>query len=254
MRAVRLDRLLANLGYGSRREIHGLLDDGRVRLDGAILRRPDAAAPLTRDLAVRLSVGGAPLDPIGPLVVILHKPAGLVCSHREPGRSVYDLFPERWRRRRPRLVSVGRLDADTTGLLLITDDGQFAHRVSAPRAGLSKRYLAALARPLTGAEQALFASGQLVLQGESTPLASADLRALSPTTVHLTLTEGRYHQVKRMFAAVGNHVERLHRDRIGALDMPTDLDPGEFRLMSDRERETMIGGAQPSLGCPPHST
>lgn len=235
MKAVRLDRLLANLGYGSRRETQGLIRSGAVRFDDAVLDDPRAPIAAVDDLSARLRIAGAPLDPIFPLTLMVHKPSGAVCSHREPGRSVYELLPERWRRRRPTLSTIGRLDGDTTGLLLITDDGALAHKVSSPRGHLAKRYRVELAKPLTGAEHALFASGELLLDGEAKPLAPARLEPLSSTTAHLTLGEGRYHQVKRMFAAIGNEVVRLHRDRIGALDLPADLPPGAYRLLSPSE-------------------
>jgi 16S rRNA pseudouridine516 synthase len=182
-----------------------------------------------------MRVGAAPIDPPPPLTLILHKPLGVVCSHREPGRSVYELLPERWRRRDPVLSTIGRLDADTSGLLLITDDGALLHRVISPRNHVPKRYLAALDRPLTGGEAAAFAAGDLLLDGETEPLAPAVLEPLSPTTARLTVTEGRYHQVRRMFAAVGNHVLALHRDRIGGLDLPSDLEAGAFRIAAPSE-------------------
>jgi 16S rRNA pseudouridine516 synthase len=232
---MRLDRLLANLGYGSRREVGYLIANGQVTGDEGRLRDPGERLAITADLPRRLRVSGAPLDPPPPLTLILHKPLGVVCSHTEPGRSVYELLPERWRRRDPVLSTIGRLDADTSGLLLITDDGPLLHRVISPRHHVTKRYLATLARPLQGHEGPVFAAGDLVLEGEAAPLAPALLEALSPTSGWLTVTEGRYHQVRRMFAAVGNHVAALHRDRIGGLDLPLDLAPGEFKVASPEE-------------------
>ncbi|HSZ52639.1 MAG TPA: pseudouridine synthase [Caulobacteraceae bacterium] len=227
-RSLRLDRLLANLGYGSRREANALVRDGLATLDGRVLTDSAEHVPLTPDLSQRLRIDGAPLDPLPPLTLILHKPLGVVCSHREAGRSVYELLPSRWRRREPPLSTIGRLDADTTGLLLITDDGALLHRIISPKNHVPKAYLADLARPLEGHEAALFASGTLVLEGETTPLAPAQLEPLEANRVRLIITEGRYHQVRRMFAAAGNHVERLHRERIGGLPLPQDLEPGRF--------------------------
>jgi 16S rRNA pseudouridine516 synthase len=114
----------------------------------------------------------------------------------------------------------------------MTDDGALLHRIISPKNHVAKRYLATLARPLRGDEGAVFASGELMLEGEDKPLLPARLEPLSETTAHLTITEGRYHQVRRMFAAVGNHVEALHRDRVGGLELPDDLEPGRWRLMS----------------------
>ena len=229
---LRLDRLLANLGYGSRREVGQMIAAGLVAGDHGRLRDPGERVAITADLPQRLRVNGAPLDPPPPLTLILHKPLGVVCSHSEPGRSVYELLPPRWRRRDPVLSTIGRLDSDTSGLLLVTDDGALLHRVISPRRHVTKRYLATLARPLQGHEGAVFAAGDLVLEGDTAPLAPAVLEALSPTTAYLTVTEGRYHQVRRMFAAVSNHVVALHRDRVGGLALPEALDPGAFEIAS----------------------
>ncbi|MEO8926808.1 MAG: pseudouridine synthase [Caulobacteraceae bacterium] len=238
--AARLDRLLANLGYGSRREVQHLIAVGQVVLDGGAVRDAGRRLPVTADLAQRMRVSGAPLDPPAPLTLILHKPAGVVCSHREAGRSVYELLPPRWRRRDPLLSTIGRLDVDTTGLILITDDGPLLHKIIAPRSHVAKRYHVTLDRPLEGHEAGLFAAGTLALESETDPLASAVLEPLSATTCRLTVSEGRYHQVRRMFAAVGNHVTALHRDRIGALDLPVDLPPGRFRILSDEEKAAVF--------------
>ena len=233
---TRLDRLLANLGYGSRREVQQLVRSGGVELDGAVLEDAGQRLELSPDLSARMRVEGRSLDPPPPLILILHKPLGVVCSHKEPGRSVYDLLPPRWRRRDPALSSVGRLDLDTSGLLLLTDDGDFLHRIISPKAHVAKRYLATLDRPMQGHEQGLFQSGTLMLDGETTPLRPALLEVVSSTQARLTLTEGRYHQVRRMFAAAGNHVVALHRDRMGDLELPADLEPGSHRPLTPAER------------------
>jgi 16S rRNA pseudouridine516 synthase len=228
----RLDRLLANMGYGSRREVQGLVRAGEVLMDGAPVANADLRVPVTPELADRMRVCGARLDPPPGVALMLHKPVGVTCSHKEAGRLVYELLPTRWRARDPAISTVGRLDKDTSGLLLLTDDGALLHKIISPRQHVPKRYLATLARSLDGCEAARFASGDLTLEGEDTPLAPAVLEPLSPTLARLTITEGRYHQVRRMFAAVGNHVEALHRDRVGGLDLPGDLAPGAWRLMS----------------------
>ncbi|MDP3383779.1 MAG: pseudouridine synthase [Phenylobacterium sp.] len=232
---ARLDRLLANLGYGSRREVQGLLRKGAVVFDGAALSDGGQKIPVVPDLPERMTIEGAPVDPPAPLTLLMHKPLGVVCSHREPGRSVYELLPRRWRARMPGLSTIGRLDLDTTGLLLITDDGPLLHRVIAPRSHVTKRYVARLARPLRGDEAAVFAAGTLMLESETEPLAPATLEPLSDTQARLTFTEGCYHQVRRMFAAVGNHVEALHRDQIGGLSLPQDLAPGAWRILKPDE-------------------
>jgi 16S rRNA pseudouridine516 synthase len=237
---LRLDRLLANLGYGARREVQQLIFAGRVKLDGEIVAHEDQRIALTPDLSQRLSVGGQPLDPPPGMVMMLHKPVGVTCSHKEAGRLVYDLLPQRWLRRNPALSSVGRLDKDTSGLLLFTDDGALLHRIISPKRHVAKRYEATLARPLEGGEGAVFASGELTLEGEDKPLLPAILEPLAGNRARLTIGEGRYHQVRRMFAAVGNHVEGLHRDRVGGLALPGDLKPGEHRVLTPAEVEAIF--------------
>jgi len=237
---ARLDRLLANLGYGSRREATALVARGQVVLDGAAVKDAGARLPVTADLPARMTVAGQPLDPPAPLTLVMHKPLDLVCSHREAGRSVYELLPHRWRAREPALSTIGRLDKDTSGLLLITDDGPFLHRVISPKRHVAKRYVATLARPLAGGEAEAFAAGTLMLEGETEPLAPAVLEVLTPTQARLTITEGRYHQVRRMFAAVGNHVTTLHRDRIGGLDLPADLAAGAWRILTPAEQTAIF--------------
>lgn len=232
---LRLDRLLANMGYGSRREVQWLIREGEVELDGAPITESDRRLPVTPELATRMRVSGAPLDPPPGMALMVHKPVGVTCSHKEAGPLIYDLLPTRWRARDPAISTVGRLDKETSGLLLLTDDGGLLHRIISPRQHVAKRYVATLARPLDGSEAARFASGELMLESEDKPLAPAVLEPQSPTLARLTITEGRYHQVRRMFAAVGNHVESLHRDRIGGLELPDDLAPGAWRLMTSFE-------------------
>ena len=237
---ARLDRLLANLGYGSRREVTDLVARRQVVLDGAVLKDSGARIPVTADLPGRMTISGQPLDPPAPLTLLMYKPLEVVCSHREAGRSVYELLPHRWRAREPALSTIGRLDKDTSGLLLITDDGPFLHRVISPKSNIAKRYIATLDRPLNGDEAELFAAGTLLLEGETDPLAPAILEPTGPTQASLTITEGRYHQVRRMFAAVGNHVVALHRDRIGGLELPADLAPGAWRILTPDEQAALF--------------
>ena len=228
----RVDKLLGSMGYGSRSEIARLGKVGGIVLDGADLTDVSRRIPVTPDLPSRMEIDGEPLDPVPGLVILLNKPLGMTCSHKEDGALVYDVLPDRWRRRDPAISTVGRLDKQTTGLLLLTDDGDLLHRIISPKRHVAKVYRATLARPLEGHEAALFASGALVLEGEDKPLAPAVLEPLSPTEARLTVTEGRYHQVRRMFAAAGNHVEALHRERMGGLDIPDDLAPGDWRLLT----------------------
>ena len=232
---MKLVRTIANLGYGSRKDVARMFREGRVTdAAGEVLYADDQVAHAD------VRVDGAPLDPPAPLVLMLHKPVGYTCSTKDPGRVVYDLLPPRYRLRSPLLSPVGRLDRDTSGLLLFTDDGALLHRIVSPKAHLAKVYEATLAHALRGDEAAVFASGTLLLESETTPLAPARLETLAPRHARLTLTEGRYHQVRRMFAAVGNHVEALHRARIGGLDLGA-LAPGAWRPLYAPDLQHLFG-------------
>lgn len=231
----RVDKLLSSMGYGSRSEMARLAKAGGITLDGADVLDVGQRIPVTPDLPARMQIDGQALDPLLGLVILLHKPLGMTCSHKEAGPLVYDLLPARWRRRDPAISTIGRLDKETSGLLLLTDDGDLLHRVISPKRHVTKTYRATLARPLTGDEAALFAAGTLMLEGEDKPLAPATLTVVSPTEARLTVTEGRYHQVRRMFAATGNHVEALHRETLGGLSLPEDMVPGQWRLLRDDE-------------------
>jgi len=240
---ARLDRLLANLGYGSRKEVQALVAGGKVALDGQAVKDSGARIAVDATLPQRMTIRGLPVDPPAPLVLIMHKPLGVTCSHKEDGEKIYDLLPRRWRLRDPALSTVGRLDKDTSGLILITDDGDFLHRVISPKRHVPKTYLVQLDRPLSGSEGEVFAAGTLMLEGEEKPLLPARLDVVNEKTARLTITEGRYHQVRRMFAAVGNHVAELHRERIGGLILPTDLEPGQYRILPADEAEGVFADA-----------
>jgi 16S rRNA pseudouridine516 synthase len=223
---MKLLKLIANLGYGSRKEVAAMFRAGRITdATGEVLYADDKVAHAD------IRIDGAALDPAAGLALMLHKPVGYTCSTRDPGRIVYDLLPPRFRLRSPLLSTVGRLDRDTSGLLLLTDDGALLHRIVSPRAHLPKLYEATLAHDLRGDEAALFASGSLQLESENTPLAPAQLDVVDPRHARLTLTEGRYHQVRRMFAAVGNHVLALHRSRVGGLELG-ELPSGAWRVLA----------------------
>lgn len=233
---MKLLRAIANLGYGSRRQVQQLFRDGRITdAAGEVLYADDV-----RDLReVRLD--GEPLDPPPGLVLMLHKPVGVTCSTKDAGRLVYDLLPPRFRLRDPVVSTVGRLDRDTSGLLLMTDDGGLLHRIISPKHHVPKVYEATLARDLRGDEAAIFASGTLMLDSETTPLAPAVLDVVDARHARLTITEGRYHQVRRMFAAVGNHVETLHRSRVGGLALG-DLEVGRWRLLDAADIARLFAG------------
>ena len=171
---------------------------------------------------------------------MLHKPAGFECSHR-PGRwpSVYTLLPAPLRQRPTAgkvagVQAVGRLDQDTTGLLLLSDDGAFIHRMNAPRRHVPKVYEVGTRHPLDERQLERLRSG-VVLDDDPRPVVAAAAEASGERQLRLTLTEGKYHQVKRMLAAVGNRVETLHRSRIGGLSLPAELAPGQWRWLEPSE-------------------
>lgn len=223
---MKLVRLLANLGYGSRKQVASLFREGLVTdAAGEVLYADDKV----EHADVRFE--GEPLDPPQGMLLMLNKPTGYTCSRKDVGRLVYDLLPPRFSLRNPVLSTVGRLDRDTSGLLLFTDDGQLLHRIISPKAALAKVYEATLAEDLRGDEAATFAAGTLMLEGETEPLEPAKLEVLGPRHARLTLTEGRYHQARRMFAAVGNHVVTLDRVALGGLSL-AGLPVGEWRQLT----------------------
>ncbi|MFN3558335.1 MAG: 16S rRNA pseudouridine(516) synthase [Brevundimonas sp.] len=239
---ARVDKLLGSLGYGSRTEMARMGRAGGIVLDGVDLTDVSKRIPVTPDLPSRMEIDGEPLDPPQGIVILLHKPLGMTCSHKEDGALVYDVLPDRWRRRDPAISTIGRLDKETSGLLLMTDDGDLLHRVISPKKNVAKIYHATLARPLDGTEVARFASGELLLENDDRPLKPAGLEVISPTEARVSVTEGRYHMVRRMFAAVGNHVEALHRERLGGLVLPADLAPGQWRLLTPDEIDAIFAG------------
>lgn len=223
---MRLVKLIANLGYGSRKEIQTAIRNGWVTdRDGNRLKADAKTAH--EDILF----DDEPLDPAPGMVLLMNKPLGYTCSIKDQGRLVYDLLPDRYRLRKPVLSTIGRLDKETSGALLFTDDGTFLHQVISPKSEVPKIYEAELDRPLTGTEAALFASGELMLESETKPLKPAELEIIDETHARLTLHEGRYHQVRRMFAATGNHVTSLTRTHIGGLGLE-GLGEGEWCLLT----------------------
>lgn len=227
---IRLDKLLSSLGYCSRREVSILIREGTITHTDSL--------PLKSDTKVshdEIRFESEPLDPPQGMVILMQKPVGYVCSHDDgEGKLVYDLLPSRWRLRDPKISTIGRLDKETSGLLLLTDDGALLHRLTSPRHHVAKVYEATLDRPLRGDEAEIFASGTLMLNGEKSPCLPAKLTIIDETHVTLEITEGRYHQVRRMFAAVGNHVVSLHRSSFGELTLG-DLEVGEYQILAKDE-------------------
>lgn len=237
---IRLDRLLSNLGYGPRRQIQSHIRKGKFVLNGRAISDPSEKIEVSKDALTNATYEGEPLEHLAPMVIKLHKPAGYVCAHHdEDGLSIFHLLPERFRLRTPTLTTVGRLDKDTTGLILCSDGGDIIHALTHPKNHIEKEYHVTLADPLSGEEVDIFASGTLMLRSEDKPLLPATLKQIDAKTCSLILHEGRYHQVKRMFAALGNKVESLHRTRVGALTLD-GLEEGAWEYLSEEELEKLL--------------
>jgi len=232
----RLDKLLSNLGYGARKDVRHWIKEGWISVDG----KP-AISPAQKVFADQVLLEGKQLDHADGLTMIYHKPLGTVCSRKEQGRLIYADFPERWIDRKPSLSSVGRLDKETSGLLIVTDDGQLNHQLTSPKHHISKTYAVTLDRPLDGSEIERFASGKLILEDDDRPCLPAELTMLGETEASVILHEGRYHQVRRMFAAVGNHVNALTRTHIGSLSLQsTALGTGEYNTITAEELMRLV--------------
>ena len=219
--------VLFSQGFGTRRECAALVRAGRVRVGDQTVDDPDARFAVE---GLRFSVDGESWPHQAQALLVMNKPAGVECSRQprhHPG--VMTLLPAPLRRRG--VQPVGRLDADTTGLLLLTDDGPLIHRLTSPRRHVPKVYEAECAQPLTDDQLSRLRDG-VQLHDEPAPLRAAAARRLTETRLALTLTEGKYHQVKRMVAAAGNHVVALHRSHFGALALPADLAPGQWRWLA----------------------
>lgn len=225
---MRLDRFLSHAAGLTRSEAQRAVRAGRVAIDGTPAR--DAALKVAQGAAVTLD--GAPVGPRGPRYLMLHKPAGCVCATTDGLHpTVLDLLPPATR---AGLHVVGRLDLDVTGLVLLTDDGDWSHRVTAPRRKCPKTYLADLAEPIDGNALATLQRG-VRLRGEERDTDPAAVERLGPARVRISVTEGRYHQVKRMFAAVGNRVVALHREQVGPVSLDPALAAGAWRGLTSAE-------------------
>jgi len=227
---LRLDALLSRYGYCSRSEARAWLKAGRVRVDGALAKNPaDKGEPRN------VTVDGEPVEYPDGILALLHKPAGYVCSHEtNEGPTIYDLLPPRWLRRNPTVTTIGRLDKDATGVLLITDDGERVHRWTSPKHKVSKLYEVTVDHDLPPGIADLFASGTLMLEGEQKPCLPAKLEVFGPREATLEIVEGRYHQVKRMFASQGCTVTRLHRSAFGTFTLGA-LAPSQWRMIESSE-------------------
>lgn len=231
---MQLERLLQKHGFGTRKGCRGLIRDERVAVNGTICDDPFADIP-TANLV--FSVDGVDWPYAEFASLMLNKPAGYECSRKPQHHpSVLELLPRPLRERD--VQPIGRLDEDTTGLLLITDDGQLNHQLSSARRKVPKIYLATTKHPLDQAQIDQLLAGVL-LNDEPEPIAAAGAEIVGDHLLRLTVTEGKYHQVKRMVAAVGNRVEALHREAVGQLSLPDDLPPGEWRWLTPADLEKL---------------
>jgi len=227
---VQLRQVLFSQGFGTRRECDALIAHGLVQVAGAVLDDPFADVDTE---ALVFSVRGQPWPFHAKALLMMHKPAGYECS-RKPRHhpSVLSLLPAPLRLRD--MQPIGRLDEDTTGLLLFTDDGALIHKLSSPKRHVPKVYLVDCTDAVSQPQIAQLLGG-VVLHDDPLPVRAAACERLDEHRLRLTLTEGKYHQVKRMVAAAGNHVSGLSRSQYGALCLPDDLQPGQWRWVQRHE-------------------
>ncbi len=227
MKTRRLDQVLSSLGYATRRGSAAYVQEGHVKVAGEVVDRHDMRVDVSQ-----VTVDDKPLEAPDGLLALFHKPVGYTCTHsEEEGETIYDLLPPRWPVRNPAVTSIGRLDKESSGLLLLTDQGWLVQRYTSPKQKLEKVYEAVVDHDLDESLIEVFASGELMLRNEDKPCLPARLEITGPREARVTITEGRYHQVRRMFASQGWQVETLHRTRIGAYELG-DLKPGEWRLVA----------------------
>ena len=252
---MQLQDILFSQGFGTRRICAGLVQQGLVQVavpgEGSVVGSSEGSSEGSREgswqactdalaefepQGLRFRVQGVEWAYYDPAYVMLHKPAGTECSQKPSAHpSIYTLLPGPLRQRPQKgpvqgVQAVGRLDQDTTGLLLLTDDGKFIHRMASPRHHVPKVYEVGLKHAGTPQQVQRLLDG-VVLEDDPRPVRAAACTLVSELHLQLTLTEGKYHQVKRMLAAVGNRVESLHRSRIGQLELPADLAPGQWRWL-----------------------
>ena len=220
----RIDAHLSSLGYCTRSEAKKFL-----RIFELCVKEKRVFDTSIKAYHDDITINKEPLDP-ETITILLNKPSGFICSHNDAGSLIYALIPSRWNRRNPKISTIGRLDIDTTGAILLSDNGALNHKLSSPKSDVLKVYEATLLVPLKGDEEQIFASGELMLNGETKPLLPARLEVISPTKVRLEISEGKYHQVKRMFGAVGNRVLSLHRVSFDGFTVE-DLKEGTYRII-----------------------
>jgi len=246
---MQLQDILYSQGFGTRRICAGLVQQGRVAVLEAGAAGDVVCTDATQEFDTRdlmLNVQGVDWPYHAKAYLVLNKPAGFECSQKPSAHpSIYTLLPAPLRQRPNKsamagVQAIGRLDQDTTGLLLLSDDGQFIHRMSSPKKRMPKVYQVTTKHPVTTQQVERLLAG-VVLDDDPKPVKAADCVQTGECRIDLTLTEGKYHQVKRMVAAVGNRVEGLHRSQIGALELPADLVPGQWRWLAADELRLLQG-------------
>ncbi|MBC5784880.1 16S rRNA pseudouridine(516) synthase [Ramlibacter sp. USB13] len=235
---MELQEILYSQGFGARRTCLGLVQQGLVTVGGALVTDPHEEF---EPEGLRFTVEGRPWRYHAKAYLMLHKPAGYECSQKPSAwPSIYTLLPAPLRQRPVKggqngVQAIGRLDQDTTGLLLLSDDGAFIHRMGSPKKHVAKVYEVTTADAVDERQVKRLLEG-VVLDDDPRPVRAAACEEVTEHTLRLTLTEGKYHQVKRMLAAVGNRVTALHRSRIGDLSLPDDLPPGHWRCLTLEQR------------------
>ncbi len=243
MPALTLERLIASIGFGSRKEARGLIRMGMVELDGEVLDDPFMEF---KERPETIVVNGEEVPTVEKLYVMLHKPLDVECSHNaRDHRSVYELLPDRFTAMG--IQTVGRLDADSSGLILLSNQGDFIHKVESPKKGYLKKYRVTLAREFTAEQKAELLKG-VMLKDERRPVLARELSeerivvdGAEVDSVVISIGEGLYHQVRRMFAAVGNHVMTLTREAIGPVVLDETLGESGWRFMTEEEVASLCG-------------
>lgn len=242
MKILALADLLFNQGFGTRRVCAGLVQQGLVSVGGQTVT--DAAAPIAAEDGLAFTVQGQDWRYYEYAAIVLHKPAGYECSQKPSAwPSIYSLLPMPLRMRPSKgkqmgVQAIGRLDQDTTGLLVLTDNGQLLHRMAAPKHHVPKVYQVQCKHPVSAAQIDKLLAG-VVLDDDPRPVRASACVLTGECSLNLTLEQGKYHQVKRMLAAVGNRVQALHRQQIGQLHLPADLAAGQWRWLDAAEVAAM---------------
>lgn len=244
-KASRLDKFISNNSPFSRSDIRKLIKARRIEINGKLAL---TTSQLINETIDQVFVDGKHIQAIGFIYLMLHKPAGYVCATTDSEHpTVIDLIRHFAQQHNSEafkrillcdLQIVGRLDIDTTGLVLLTNDGEWNHKITSPHHHCKKTYFVTLADPINIRTQTQFMQG-VQLEGEKKLTRPAPINIVTPTKVHVTITEGRYHQIKRMFAATGNRVTALHRERIGSITLCKKLRSGEARFLTENEIQSM---------------